>query len=226
MSHDPSAALAADIRDALRATADPELAPDQQAYMKSTMPFLGVRVPEVRAIARTLAKGRDDPQTLRGAATSLWRAATHREERYAAQALLALRPLRGDLELLTVHEEMIRTGAWWDHVDEAAHRLAELLDAHPDVMAMEMRIWADDDDFWIRRAAIISQLGRKARTDRDLLRDVIEANIGDSEFFLRKAIGWSLREYAKTDPAWVRAFVAQHPDLSPLSRREALKHLA
>lgn len=226
MSHDPAAALAADIREALRTAADPTLAPGQQAYMKSTMPFLGVRVPEVRAITRTRAKGCDDPEVLRDAALSLWRTATHREERYAAQALLAVRCLRGDLDLLPVHEEMIRTGAWWDHVDEAAHRLAELLDSHPEVMAVEMRIWADDDDFWVRRAAIISQLGRKIRTDRDLLTDAIEANVGDSEFFLRKAIGWALREYAKTDPAWVRAFVAQHPDLSPLSRREALKHLA
>lgn len=226
MSHDPATALAADIRDALRAAADPTRAPGQQAYMKSTMPFLGVRVPEARAIARTCAKGCADTQVLRDAAMSLWRTATHREERYAAQALLAVRSLRGDLDLLPVHEEMIRTGAWWDHVDETAHRLAELLDAHPDVMAVEMRVWADDADFWMRRAAIISQLGRKARTDKALLTDAIEANIRDSEFFLRKAIGWALREYAKTDPTWVRAFVAEHPDLSPLSRREALKNLA
>lgn len=226
MSPDPAAALASDIGDVLRAAADPARAPGQQAYMKSTMPFLGVRVPEARAIARACAKGCADAQVLRGAALSLWRTATHREERYAAQALLAARSLRGDLDLLPVHEEMIRTGAWWDHVDEAAHRLAELLDAHPDVMAVEMRVWADDADFWMRRAAIISQLGRKSRTDRALLTDTIEANIRESEFFLRKAIGWALREYAKTDPAWVRAFVAQHPDLSPLSRREALKNLA
>ena len=220
-----SSRLAAEIREALREAADPALAPGQQAYMKSEMPFLGVRVPEARRITREAAKGIDDPEELRDAALRLWRGADHREERYAAQELMSRRPLRGRLDLLPVHEEMIRTGAWWDHVDEVAHRLADLLDAHPDALALELRVWADDEDLWIRRAAIIAQLGRKDRVDRALLTDTIEPNIADREFFLRKAIGWALREVARTDPDWVRAFVDAHPDLSPLSRREALKHL-
>jgi 3-methyladenine DNA glycosylase AlkD len=218
-------ALVATIREALRATADPALAPGQQAYMKSAMPFLGVRVPEARRLAKEAAGGIGDPDLLRDAALDLWRGAAYREQRYAAQALMALRPLRGRLDLLEVHEEMIRTGAWWDHVDEVAHRLADLLDAHPAELSVELRVWADDEDLWIRRAAIIAQLGRKDRVDRALLTDAIEANIADPEFFLRKAIGWALRDHARTDPDWVRAFVDAHPGLSPLSRREALKHL-
>ena len=218
-------ALAADIRDALRAAADPALAPGQQAYMKSAMPFLGVRVPEARRLATEAARSIGDPDLLREAALELWRHAAYREERYAAQALMALKPLRGRLDLLEVHEEMIRTGAWWDHVDEVAHRLADLLDVHPAELSVELRVWADDEDLWIRRAAIIAQLGRRDRVDRALLTDAIEANIADPEFFLRKAIGWALRDCARTDPDWVRAFVDAHPGLSPLSRREALKHL-
>ncbi|GAB6858950.1 DNA alkylation repair protein [Microbacterium xylanilyticum] len=221
-----SSALAADIRDALRAAADPALAPGQQAYMKSAMPFLGVRVPEARRLATEAARSIGDPDLLREAALELWRHAAYREERYAAQALMALKPLRGRLDLLEVHEEMIRTGAWWDHVDEVAHRLADLLDVHPAELSVELRVWADDEDLWIRRAAIIAQLGRRDRVDRALLTDAIEANIADPEFFLRKAIGWALRDCARTDPDWVRAFVDAHPGLSPLSRREALKHLA
>ncbi|GAA4486168.1 DNA alkylation repair protein [Microbacterium panaciterrae] len=209
----------------LREAADPALAPGQQAYMKSALPFLGVRVPEVRRLAREAAWGISDADELRAAALPLWREASHREERYAAQALTALRPLRGRLDLLDVHEEMIRTGAWWDHVDEVAHRLADLLDAHPAELAVELRVWANDEDFWIRRAAIIAQLGRRDRVDRALLVDAIEPNIADPEFFVRKAIGWALRDFARTDPDWVRAFVDAHPGLSPLSRREALKHL-
>ena len=221
-----SSALAADIRDALRAAADPALAPGQQAYMKSAMPFLGVRVPEARRLATEAARSIGDPDLLREAALELWRHAAYREERYAAQALMALKPLRGRLDLLEVHEEMIRTGAWWDHVDEVAHRLADLLDVHPAELSVELRVWADDEDLWIRRAAIIAQLGRRDRVDRALLTDAIEANFADPEFFLRKAIGWALRDCARTDPDWVRAFVDAHPGLSPLSRREALKHLA
>lgn len=220
-----SSALANEIREALRAAADPALAPGQQAYMKSAMPFLGVRVPDARRLATQAARGIVDVDELRDAALDLWRASGYREERYAAQALMALKPLRGRLDLLDVHEEMIRTGAWWDHVDEVAHRLADLLDSHPDELPVELRVWADDEDLWIRRAAIIAQLQRRDRVDHGLLSDVIEANLGDEEFFIRKAIGWALRDHARADPDWVRAFVDAHPSLSPLSRREALKHL-
>ncbi|MFE6735717.1 DNA alkylation repair protein [Microbacterium sp. NPDC057650] len=218
--------IVVEARDALEEAADPALAPGQQAYMKSAMPFLGVRVPEVRRLVRGVARHEKDASTLRDAALELWREAVHREERYAAQALMAMPPLRGRLDMLDVHEEMVRTGAWWDHVDEVAHRLADLLDAHPDEMGVELRVWSGDEDFWMRRVAIISQLGRRDRVDRALLTDAIEPNIADQEFFIRKAIGWALRDLGRHDPDWVRAFVAQHPDLSPLSRREALKHLS
>lgn len=192
--------------------------------MKSALPFLGVRVPGVRAVARGLAREVTDTAVLRGTALVLWREAAFREERYAASALMALRPVRARLDMLDVHEEMIRTGAWWDHVDEVSHRLTETLDAHPAEMTPVLRTWSRDDDFWVRRASIISQLGRRGATDRELLATVIEPNLADTEFFIRKAIGWALRELSKTDPAWVRAFVESH-ELSPLSRREALKLL-
>lgn len=216
--------LVPSIRSALRDEADPELAPAQQAYMKSAMPFLGVRVPRVRAVTREIARGTTDAAVLRAAALTLWREAEYREERYAASALMASRPVRARLDMVDVHEEMIRTGAWWDHVDEVTHRLTETLEAHPSEMTPLLRAWARDDDFWVRRASIISQLGRRGATDRELLSAVIEPNLADREFFIRKAIGWALREFGKTDPEWVRAFVAAH-ELSPLSRREALRLL-
>jgi 3-methyladenine DNA glycosylase AlkD len=219
-----AADLVQSIRSALREEADPTLAPAQQAYMKSALPFLGVRVPRVRAVTRGLAREVTDTAVLRGTALVLWREAAFREERYAASALMTLRPVRARLDMLDVHEEMIRTGAWWDHVDEVSHRLTETLDAHPAEITSLLPTWSRDDDFWVRRASIVSQLGRRAATDRELLATVIEPNLADTEFFIRKAIGWALRELGKTDPAWVRAFVESH-ELSPLSRREALKLL-
>ena len=219
--------LPAAVRTSLRAAADASLAPGQQAYMKSAMPFLGVRVPEVRRQVRTLVRdlGIADPLVLTTAARELWDDATHREERYAAAALVGLRPLKGDLGLVPFHEHVARTGAWWDHVDEAAHRIADLHDAHPVETAQVVRRWSTDaDSFWVRRLAIISQLGRRDRVDLDLLAAALEPNLADGEFFIRKAVGWSLREVAKVQPDWVRAYAASH-DLSPLSRREALKHL-
>ncbi|KJL39723.1 DNA alkylation repair enzyme [Microbacterium trichothecenolyticum] len=215
--------LAARIRADLRAVADPDRAPGQQAYMKSPMPFLGVRVPDARLVAKRAAKG-TDAATLRATSLELWDTAGHREERYAALALLALPPLRGDLALVPLVEHMVRTGRWWDFTDELAHRLAELHDARPAATAVLVRAWAHDDDLWIRRIAILSQLGRGIRLDPDLLADTIEPNLADPEFFLRKAIGWALREYGRVAPEWVRRYVDEHA-LSPLSRREALKHL-
>ena len=121
-------------------------------------------------------------------------------------------------------EHMVRTGRWWDVTDELAHRVSDLLDADPVRTGALVRDWSTDDDLWLRRLAIIAQLGRRADLDRDLLADVIEQNADDREFFLRKAIGWALRDAARSDPEWVRAFVAAH-ELSPLSVREAAKHL-
>lgn len=194
--------------------------------MKSALPFFGVKVPDVRALTKQLAKGVRDAGELRDAAETLWREATHREERYAATTLIGLRPLRARLDMLDLYEEMIHTGAWWDLVDEVSSRVGEVLVAHPTEVTQLLLAWTSDDDLWIRRTSIIAQLKRKAGTDRELLTIAIESNIEDTEFFIRKAIGWALREYGKTDPAWVRAFVAAHPELSGLSRREALKNLA
>lgn len=216
--------LAAEIRRALRDEADPTRAEGQRAYMKSAMPFLGVRTPDVRRIARAAAARTTEPGELLELALELWDEASHREERYAAMGVLGLRPLAGDPALVPVIEHMVGTGRWWDYTDDLAHRLAELLDARPEQTASIMREWSVDEDFWMRRIAIISQLGRRDRVDQTLLADVIRPNLADREFFVRKAIGWALRDHARVAPEWVREFTAAHA-LSPLSRREALKHL-
>jgi 3-methyladenine DNA glycosylase AlkD len=217
------------IRRELRASGDPERAASTAAYLKVAenggLPLLGVRRPEVRRITRAAATGHPaTAESLTDVARSLWDTAEYREERYAAQDLLGLRWARGRLDLLDLHRHMAVTGAWWDHVDEVAHRIADLLDTHPEEMAEVLRTWRSDDSMWLRRLAVIGQLGRRDRVDLELLADVIEPNLADPEFFVRKAIGWALREVARWDPDWVRAFADTH-ELSPLSRREALKHL-
>ena len=223
-----SAELVELIRVELRAQADPERAPGMQAYMKSSMPYLGVQVPNVRRLTRAAALRYPpaDLEGLRQSAAALWREAEFREERYAATELTGLRMATGRLELLGLWREMIVTGAWWDHVDAVAHRIGDLLVAHRDQITPLLRDWSRDPDRWLRRSSIICQLSLKSRTDVLLLQEVITVNAADPEFFVRKAIGWALRDYARTDPDWVRALVTDHADvLSPLSRREALKHL-
>jgi 3-methyladenine DNA glycosylase AlkD len=128
-----------------------------------------------------------------------------REERYAAIALLdtpAARRLRDPAVLRTLRE-LIATGAWWDYVDELAHRVGDLLLSWPAEVRPELLTWTRSDDRWLRRASIICQLGMRGRTDVELLTTAIESAIGDGDSFLRKAIGWALRDYARTDPAWV-----------------------
>lgn len=220
-----------DLLARLVAAGDPSRAEGQQAYMKSTVPFHGVRVPEVRRIATAVA--RDHPFTGRDEWTdevlTLWRSATHREERYAAAHLAFVGPCRRwlDGDALPMIDEMIVTGAWWDHVDELAGRhLGLMLRQDPARVRPVVWRWATDDDLWRRRSAIICQLRSKDETDLELLTHAIAASTASPEFFLRKAIGWALRQHAKVDPDWVVAYVDRHvDDLSDLSRREALKNL-
>jgi 3-methyladenine DNA glycosylase AlkD len=219
--------LAARITAELTALADPERAAATAAYLRvaenGTLPLLGVRRPVIRRTARSLAKGRSPDEVL-AAVMTLWETATRREQRYAAQDLLGPRWARSRLDLLDLHRHHVVTGAWWDHVDETAHRIADLVETHPDHLGPVLREWSTGDVMWLRRVAIIGQLGLRDRVDLELLADVIEPNRDDPEFFIRKAIGWALREVARWNPDWVREYVASH-ELSPLSRREALKHL-
>ena len=197
------------IRAALREVADPAKAAGMQAYMKSEMPFLGVqRTPLTRALRPLRTQGTLDD------ALVLWDEAEYREERYAALAVLRARRQVVPEEVL---RHLVVTGAWWDLVDEIATKLLD-----PD--DVDVRVWAQADDMWMRRAAIICQVGRKADTDPVLLADVMEPNLGDRRFWITKAIGWALRDFAYIDGPWVREFVTTH-ELAPLSRREALKHL-
>ena len=225
---------AMDIREsiiaALRQVADPVRARQQQAYMKSDMPYFGVGVPQCRRVAGAVFRTHPlpDPRAWETAILHLWRNAAHREERYAAIELLLFGRYAQWLEpaRLPMIEEMVVTGAWWDYVDAIASRgVGAMLAAHPHPMRTVLRDWAKDDDIWKRRTAILSQLRAKGTTDTTLLADAIRPSIDEPAFFLRKGIGWALREYAKTDLAWVLGFVRAHPELSDLSRREALKHL-
>ncbi len=218
------------VRSGLAELADPAKAPGMRQYMKSSMPYLGVAAPARRALGRRLfaAHPLSDVEQWRTVVLTLWRDAGYREERYMAVDLTGARQYAGfqTPAELALYEELIVTGAWWDHVDELAeNRVGPLLRAHPSRLTPVLRGWATDSDLWKRRTSIICQLHSKEATDTALLTYCVEANVADRDFFIRKAIGWALRQYAKTAPAWVRAFVDAHPDLSPLSRREATKHL-
>lgn len=203
-----------------------------QAYMKSAMPFLGVPAEPARRVFRSVFADIELPsaEIWRAHVLDLWRGAAYREERYAAIALTGDRRARTfqSLAAVPMYEELIVTGAWWDYVDTiASDRIGPLLQREPEAMRAMMRAWSRSDNLWKRRTAIICQLSFKAQTDLTLLYDCIEPSLGSAEFFLRKAIGWALRQYAWTDPHEVLRYVQAHQsELSPLSKREALKNVS
>jgi len=202
-----------------------------QAYMKSAMPYRGVDAPRQKSLWKQIfaAYPLTTRQEWQRVALRLWRGASFREERYAAIALTELRRYLDyrTMAAIPMFEEMIVTGAWWDFVDAiATHQLGDVLRAEPVPCAKLMRRWARDRDMWKRRAAILCQIRFKSDTNLGLLYDCIEPNLDDRQFFVRKAIGWALRQHAWTDPREVKRYVRAHKSrLSPLSQREALKNL-
>lgn len=225
------------VRRALERVGDPVRARRQQAYMKSDLPYRGLSAPELRALLRPILSERRvaDPDTWRDTAGELWDGATHREEWYAAIALLRHRHYRRwtDPDLVPLLLHLVRTGAWWDVVDEiASHLVGGILADHRVILTPVVRAWSgDEDSMWVRRTAILSQLRHRRATDTVLLADVLDANLEGSaygsEVFVRKAVGWALREHSRTDAAWVQEYVAAHAEhLAPLSRREALRLVA
>jgi len=196
--------LIKEIRDALKENADKVKAPQMQRYMKSEMPFRGVPSPVVKNICRAVFRKYplDGLESWRDTILELWRWAEYREERYAALALAAAKAYRSNqtLQALPMYEELIVSGAWWDFVDDISSRLGEVLLDYPDEMTLQMSGWSKSTSMWKKRASIICQLNLKDRTDVTLLLGNIECNLQDPEFFIRKAIGWALRQYAKTEP--------------------------
>lgn len=219
--------LLLELRHSLEAVARSDDAPRMKAYMKDRAEFLGVKTPQRRTASKPfIAAGRDaTADQLLAAADACW-AEPEREFQYVANNLLrrwnrALGP-----DSLDRIERLIRTKSWWDTVDVlASNVVGPLVTRYPELTAT-MDAWIDDDDFWIARTAILHQLGYGADTDADRLFGYVDRRCADTEFFIRKACGWALRQYARHDPDAVRAYVLDRGDaLSGLTRREALKHL-
>jgi 3-methyladenine DNA glycosylase AlkD len=222
--------LLSKLRRALQRAGDPAKASAMQAYMKSAMPYHGVPTPLLRRIGQAMFADSQfaTASHWRAQVLDLWRGARFREERYAALYLAGDKRWQHfqTLSAMKMYEEMIVTGAWWDYVDDiASHRIGPILGDYPIPMRRKMLSWSKSDNLWKRRTAIICQLGFKAETDLQLLYACIEPSLGSREFFLQKAIGWALRQYAWTDAAEVKKYVRRNRTrMSPLSCREALKN--
>ena len=210
-----------------RAARDPARARAQAAYMRDRFPFLGMAAPTQRALTRSVLAGLPGPaeDDLRAVALRCWELDEREYQYFACDWLRTHMQVPGPGFLGTVRT-LITTKSWWDTVDPLATRfVGGLVQRHP-TLAAEMDAWSADHDKWLVRTAILHQLHYGARTDTARLFGYCTRQAGHPDFFVRKAIGWALRQYARTDPDAVRDYVAEHRDrLSPLSVREASKHL-
>lgn len=215
------------LRTSFEMLADPAKGVEMRRYMRDRFPFLGVSSPERRRAQRDwIARLRTAPiDDVLAAAEACWRE-PEREFQYAAADLLRRHAKRVEPRHLPAVRGLIERGAWWDVVDSLApHVVGSLVGRHPELVA-EMDRWVLDDDMWVVRSAILHQLTYGDGTDADRLFRYCEQQAGHPDFFVRKAIGWALRQYARVAPDAVRDWVADHePELSELSVREATKHL-
>jgi 3-methyladenine DNA glycosylase AlkD len=216
------------VSERLTQAANPEKAAPMQAYMKTDMPFYGVQKAGRTGILRDLVRDYrpDTADSYRDLVLALWNL-EHREEKYIALGVAQHFKAHILPSQIDLYRRLIVEGAWWDLVDEVAnHLIRNLVIGYPVESWPLVDRWIDDESMWLRRTALICQVGAKEHTDPDRLFVFCAARAYEEEFFIRKAIGWALREYAKSDPAAVAAFINAHLDeLSGLSYREGSKHI-
>jgi 3-methyladenine DNA glycosylase AlkD len=222
-----AAAILARLVPVYRAAADPARAVHTSAYMRDQFPYLGIPTPQRRALSgEVLAdQPRPTPGDLRSLAIACW-ALPEREYQYFASDLLVRHARELTPRFLPTVRRLVTTKSWWDTVDALASRVVGPIVARHPAAVSTMDSWLVDDNLWLARTAILHQLTYKADTDTERLFRYCLARVDHRDFFIRKAIGWALRQYAWTDPAAVRRFVTAHAaELSPLSVREATKNL-
>jgi 3-methyladenine DNA glycosylase AlkD len=229
MTHPTTAALLTQIEGALRPLADGAQAVPMRAYMLDQFEFLGIRATPRREALRDLPRLKSwTASDLLALADRLWDL-PEREFQYVAVDLLAKHHRQLGPDSLAHLQQLVQRKSWWDTVDGLAGVVGDIvlraLPGQPEVQRL-MDAWLLHPNRWVRRVAMLHQLGWKAQTDEARLLHYALALASETEFFTRKAIGWALRDHARTRPEAVRAFLAQHAErLSGLTRREAGKHL-
>ena len=212
------------LENLFRENANPENAFFMKKYMKEKFTFLGIKSPERRALTRAFYKNynRPDINNIENIVRQLWKM-EEREFQYFAMELVdkeLKKMVRNDVQLF---EYFIVNKSWWDTVDFiAANLVGKHLLNFPGLIEQMNKKWISSENIWLNRTALLFQLKYKNNMDAKLLKQNILKCRDSKEFFIRKAIGWVLREYSKTNPVWVSEFV-DSTTLSPLSKREALK---
>ena len=208
----------------LRENSDQEQAVKMASYMKDNFLFLGIPKPKLKILAKPfLAEHRKKPLDW-NLIFDLWDL-DFREAQYVALLYLDAHKKEIKPEDILQIKRLVTTKSWWETIDSLDEYVG-LIALQDDSVKNVLQEWSVDENLWLRRVAIDFQQRYKEKTDKEFLAKVITNNLGSSEFFINKSIGWSLREYSKTNPGWVKDFIDQHREnMSSLSIKEASKYI-
>ncbi len=216
-----------EITDRFKEYANPVEAIPMKKYLKNQFEMYGLKAPIRRKIQKDIFKqiGLPKNDECEQIIQELY-ALPERECHYAAMDIAVKYANKAPKKRIELYEYMITTYSWWDTVDTlAAKCVGEYFKLYPELIEEYMKKWMSSGNIWLQRTCILFQLKYKEETDLNLLFSLIEQLTGSKAFFINKAIGWILREYSKTDPSTIIDYVAKHPELAPLSKREAMKIL-
>ncbi|MEY4333760.1 MAG: hypothetical protein RLZZ196_2503 [Bacteroidota bacterium] len=215
------------IQKIFAANGDKTIAKGAKAYLLNQFEFYGIKTPLRRQLCKAFYKAHpiEDHTDLAKLVKECF-AEPQRELHYFAIELLGHHKKLWSIKTLPLIEWMITHKSWWDSVDSTnTHVISKFFLLHPEHIEAYTHKWNQSSNKWLIRMSILFQLTYKTKTDTNLLSKYIENSQLHEDFFVRKAIGWALRAYANTNKKWVTQFVKDHPSLSNLSKREALKHL-
>jgi len=206
---------------------DCEYAAGMEKYMRNQFKSLGVRTPVRREIQKKLIKELGLPEMfeLKEIILDLW-SSEYRDMQYFAMEILNQTIKKADNDFIEFLEYLILHKSWWDSIDFIAPTLVRIhFERFPELIPIYTEKWINSENIWLQRSAILFQLNSKSKTDTELMFKLILHRKDSKEFFVQKAMGWILRQYARTNPQLVRDFVNSHIELPNLTKREAMKHL-
>ncbi len=215
-----------EIKKIFAANGNTTIAKGAKAYLLNQFEFYGIKTPLRRKLSKDFYKAH--PIKDHNELSILIKACFNepqRELHYFSIELLGYHKKLWSQKTLPLIEWMITNYSWWESVDSTnTHVISKFFLRFPEYIYAYTLKWNRSNNKWLQRMSILFQLTYRDKTNTALLTDYIEHCILEEDFFIRKAIGWALRSYANTDPKWVVKFVKTHPQLSNLSKREALKH--
>lgn len=214
-----------EIKEAFELLRDEDKAKEMSSYMRNKFKYYGIMTPKRKSVYKSILKEEKRGGVIDwGFLEKCWND-EYREFQYVAKDYLVAMQKFLKYDDVAAIERFVRSKQWWDTIDGLDRIIGNIAFVDSRINDLMLK-WSEDDDFWVRRIAIDHQLCRKLDTNVELLEKILVNNFGSSEFFINKAIGWSLRDYSKYNPEWVRGFIERYRDkMNPLSLKEASKYL-